>query len=67
MSPAARKKNYCRGRIFYSGCVDKCITGDSLSAGRGRTADDGSGMDANPDRGFGLCRRRVLASTAEWV
>ena len=66
MSRAARKKNHSRGDRFYSGCVDKGITGDSATAGGGRTADDGPGMDTSPDRGVGPCRRGPSASNAEW-
>ena len=66
MSRAARKKNHSRDHRFYSGCVEKCITGDSATAGRGRTADDGPGMDTSPDRGVGPCRRGPPASNAEW-
>ena len=65
MSRAARK-NHSRGHRFYSGCVDRCIIGDSATAGRGRTADVGPGMDTSPDRGVGPCRRGPPASSAEW-
>ena len=66
MSRAARKTNHSRSHRFYSGCVDKYITDDSATTGRGRTADAGPGMDTSPDRGFGPCRRGAPASNAEW-
>ena len=66
MSRAARKENHSRGHRCFSGCVDKCITGGSATAGRGRTAGDGPGMDTSPNRGVGPCRRGPPASNAKW-